>query len=61
MTTRIVICDVKDPDGWGRVIQALKLSKDTSNAFFEFGEYASLELTIDENLRIVEGRILPVM
>jgi len=30
-----------------------------SDRFFEFGEYANVELTFDEDLNIVGGRLIP--
>jgi hypothetical protein len=30
-----------------------------SERYFQYGEYANLELTIDESMNIVSGRIIP--
>lgn len=58
-THRIVLDDIKDPDGWGDLIEALELSESDMEHHFECREYASLELEIDEDLNVVGGRILP--
>lgn len=47
---------VKDPDAWGRVIDELNL-KGAKKRKFEHGEYATLELIVDSNLRIT-GRVI---
>lgn len=57
-TAKIVLDNVKDPDGWGGLIQELALSQKVSREHFDFGEYASLELEIDEDLNVVGGRVL---
>lgn len=48
---------VKDPDEFGRAVQALGLER--PNNYFEYGEYASFELTINEDMTVT-GRIPPV-
>lgn len=50
----------KDPDGWGDLINELGLSEAKTSKYFEFCEYATVELEIDEKLNIVGGKILPV-
>jgi len=49
----------KEPDVWGEVIHALKLSDSAAAKHFEFGGYATLEITIAKDLTF-SGRILPV-
>lgn len=49
---------VKDPDGWGDVIHALGLSDKQREKYFEFGEYATLTLEIEEDMTVT-GRIVP--
>lgn len=71
-TAKIQLDSIKDPDGWHNLIHELGLS-DVDDAgedrastekqkfvedHFEFGEYASLELVVDEDLNVVGGRIL---
>ena len=58
-TATIVLDSIKDPDGWGELISELGLSDEKVDRFFEFAEYACVELEVDEDLRIVGGRILP--
>lgn len=62
-TATIVLKDIKSSDGWGPLISALGYGGDENeerrNKFFEFHEYASIELTIDEDMNVVRGRILP--
>jgi hypothetical protein len=57
-TAKIRLDTVKD-EGWGEVIQKLGLDEATARRHFMWSEYASLELEIDETLRIVGGRVLP--
>jgi hypothetical protein len=57
-TARIVLDSVKDPDGWGEVIARLGLDKGKRERFFEWSEYASLELFVDSDMNVT-GRILP--
>lgn len=56
----IVLREIKDSDGWGELAHALGLSRKMKDEHFEYGEFASLELTFDENLRVVEGRVIPL-
>lgn len=49
---------VKDPDGWGDVIHDLGLSDKQREKYFEFGEYATLDLEIEEDMSVT-GRIVP--
>jgi hypothetical protein len=50
----------KEPDEFGNLIEDLGLSETKADAHFEFGEYATLELTIDSDLRVVGGRVVPL-
>jgi len=59
-TATIVLSSVKDPDGWGEIIHELGLSEAKARKFFEFHEYASLEIEIDADMNIVGGRVLPL-
>ncbi len=72
-TAKIVLDDIKDPDGWQEVLRGLGFvscdedGNDTSTEehrrlvkeHFKWGEYASLELEIDEDLNVVGGKVLP--
>jgi len=57
--TAKITLDTKDPDGWHEVIETLGLSAKVERKYFEFGEYATVELEIDENLQVVGGRLIP--
>jgi hypothetical protein len=65
-TAKIVLESVKDPDGWWELITALGLGGDDPEsakkrkAHWEWGEYASVEIEVDEDLNIIGGRILPL-
>lgn len=51
---------IKDPDAFQNLCHELKIPKAKSNKHFEFGEYATLEVTFDRKLNIVSGRVLPL-
>jgi hypothetical protein len=55
----IVLADVKDSDGWGELATALGLSDEVREAHFRYGEFATLELEIDDELQVVGGRVVP--
>lgn len=57
-TLTVYLSSVKDPDVWGEVIRHFKMSDAKRNKHFEFSEYATLELEIDENMNIVGGCIV---
>ena len=59
-TATIVLDSIKDPDGWGDLISALDLTEAKRKKHFEYSEYASVELEVDQDLNIVGGRILPL-
>ena len=62
MKTSTIQVYVKDPDGLGQVIYDLGLNEDDSGEYrkyFEFAEYANLELTIAEDMTIT-GRVIPL-
>jgi hypothetical protein len=72
-TAKIVLGPIKDSDGWRKLLFALghinvddrgedeasEVSQALIKKYFEFCEYASIEIEVDETLRIVGGRILP--
>jgi hypothetical protein len=53
-----ITIEVKDPDGWGEVIHDLGLSDAKARKYFEFGEYATLQLEVEEDMTVT-GRIVP--
>lgn len=59
MTYKMTIT-VKEPDEIGNLCDALNLDKATYHDYFEFGEYATFELEIDEALKVVNGRLVPL-
>lgn len=59
-TAKIRLDTIKDPDGWGQLIHELGLSDEVRSKHFEWSEYAALELEIDEDLRVVGGRVVPL-
>lgn len=50
----------KEPDQFGDMSDELKLSEATRRKFLDCGEYATIELVVDEYLHIVGGKFLPV-
>ncbi|HYX21493.1 MAG TPA: hypothetical protein VFA98_11670 [Thermoanaerobaculia bacterium] len=72
-TAKMVIESYKDPDGWMDMLTALGLvttdgeGNETSTPaqrelvarHFDYHEYASFEIEVDEELNIVGGRFLP--
>lgn len=56
-TAKIILTNIKDPDGWQELAEALGLS---ANARKKFGEYASIEIVVDADCNIVGGRILKI-
>lgn len=56
--TAWITVDVKDPDGIGDLIDKLGLKRAVTESYFEFGEYATIELEIDAGLNVVGGRVL---
>ena len=71
-TAKIYLNEIKDSDGWHQLLHELGLittdgegndtstpaNKELVRKHFQWGEYASLELEIDEDLNVVGGRIL---
>lgn len=69
-TATIKLESIKDSDGWFSLCSDLGLIKyseddegETNNdivyKMFEYGEYADMEIVVDENFNIVGGRIIP--
>lgn len=55
-TSTIELHDIKN-HGWDEVAYELGLSEKQKNKFFEYGEYASISIEIDENMNIIGGKI----
>lgn len=51
---------VKDPDGFGELCYSLGISEEDAARYLEYGEYGTIEVVFDEDLRIVSGRLVPV-
>lgn len=58
-TAAFVIEDHKDPDAWHELCAELGIPDDKAKRFLRWGEYGSIELTIDEDFNVVGGRVLP--
>lgn len=54
-----ITVSVKSADGWGKVIHDLDLTEEQRRQYFEFGEYATLDLEIEEDMT-VSGRVVPI-
>lgn len=59
ITSSIKLENVKDSDGWWILGSELGFTNEKHNKVFEYGEFASLELVVDEKLNIVGGKIIP--
>lgn len=59
-TAKIQLDSIKDPDGWGALIDEIGLTEAKARKFFEWSEYASLELEFDQDLNVVSGRVIPL-
>ena len=57
-TVTVTLDSIKDPDAWGHVVESLGLSDEQSLAYLEWGEYATIELTVSSDMTFT-GRILP--
>ena len=49
-----------EPDAFQRLIGRLEITQAVSKRFLEFGEYASIELTVDKDMTITAARFLPM-
>jgi len=56
-TARVYLHNIKSEE-WAEMAHALDLSNEMRARYLEFGEYASLELELDEELRVVGGRVV---
>jgi len=70
----MTLSSIKDPDGWSNILYEIipfdpedddaedrnDAKRDAmSDRFFEYGEYANLEIEFDADLNIVGGRVVP--
>lgn len=58
-TTEIILESIKCSDGWTEVGVELGFSHEKINKIFEYGEFGSIRIVIDENLKIVGGEVIP--
>lgn len=58
-TAKIELSNIKSSDGWGELAFELGKTEDEISDIFEYGEYGSIEIIVDENLNIVGGKIIP--
>ena len=56
-TAEITLENIKDSDGWYELANDLGLSEEETYKTFEYGEYGTITIVVDENLNIVGGRI----
>lgn len=72
-TAKLILDSIKDPDKFTEMCWELGLIREDDRGrdydsvesplvakHFEFHEYASIEIEVDENLNIVGGRFLPI-
>jgi hypothetical protein len=59
LKTKIVLHYVKDPDSFPDMAEELGLSEEVRRKFLQHGEYANLELQVDEDLNVLGGKFLP--
>jgi hypothetical protein len=50
---------VKCTDGWYELGLELGLSGEEIGKVFEYGEYGTVEIVVNEKLEIVGGRVIP--
>lgn len=58
-TAKLRLESIKEPDVFDQLASDLELDDDTQRRFFEFGEYANLELVVNADMDIVGGRFIP--
>ena len=58
-TAKTRINNIKDSDGWFELGTKLGFAQNQIYSIFEYGEYANIEIVVDENLNIVGGKIIP--
>ena len=58
-TAKTIINNIKDSDGWFDLGNKLGINSNKIYDIFQYGEYANIEIEVDENLNIIGGRIIP--
>jgi len=58
-TASISFDTVKCTDGWRDLGSELGFSYEKIQEIFEYGEYGSFEIIVDEDLNIIGGHIIP--
>lgn len=58
-TSRILLEDVKSPDGWAALMTDLGIPQEKWDDHLQYGEFATIEVEVDSQMRIVGGRIVP--
>lgn len=58
-STRILLFNIKEPDAFQEMCHTLDVSEKIRDKCLESGEYASLEIDVTPDLKIVGGRFLP--
>ena len=58
-TASITLDNIKDSDGWFDLGNSLGLSQEKIYKVFEYGEYATIRIEVDEDLNIIGGKIIP--
>lgn len=56
---KIQLNNIKSEE-WSNIIQGFNLSREKYEKYFEYGEFASIEIEVDENLNIVAGKIISI-
>ena len=59
MTAKIKLNNLKDSDGWFELGNKLGFTYNQISAIFQYGEYANIEIEVDNNLNIIGGKIIP--
>lgn len=59
MKTVTIQLDNYAPDAWNEAIIALGIESDVYEKFLDQGEYATVELTLDASLSVLNARLVP--
>ena len=54
----IKLTDIKEPDKFNELLYRLDIPKELRDEYFEFAEYIDLELAFDDELNIVNAKVL---
>lgn len=57
---KIRLDTLKEPDLWTDIKYELSLSDEQFDNYFEYGDYAAIELEVDQDLKIVGGYFIPL-